>query len=234
MSEEEKDFPKSKKIRVVAYEDALKELTNEKTPYPTDELRCYRCDGDRSPRVVRKKTILSMAKMQFDMSGEYADLHSRILFTIYARLMDDDRVPELRGSHWTSLGFQNDKPWTDLRDTGMLSLLQLLYLCENHLSFVRKALKISKQPIPRGFPFACVSVNCTLLVFQHLRDDAELVDDDATVMNYVNTLHAASLKWIISEWERKKYTIMEFQKIMSKLRTVLRKHPKRLLRKFGL
>ena len=106
MSEEEKDFPKSKKIRVVAYEDALKELTNEKTPYPTDELRCYRCDGDRSPRVVKKKAILSMAKMQFDMSGEYADLHSRILFTIYARLMDDDRVPELRGSHWTSLGFQ--------------------------------------------------------------------------------------------------------------------------------
>ena len=223
-----------KRVRMIAYADALKELTDEKIPFPIDELRCYRCDGDRSPRAVKKKTILGMAKMQFDMSGEFADLHSRILFTIYARLMDDDRVPELRGSHWTSLGFQNNKPWTDLRDTGMLSLLQLLYLCENHLSFVRKALKISKQPIPRGFPFACVSVNCTLLVFQHLRDDAELVDDDATVMNYVNTLHAASLNWIISEWERKKYTIMEFQKIMSKLRTVLRKHPKRLLRKFGL
>jgi hypothetical protein len=222
---------------MISYADALKELTSEKTPFPGDAeevLRCYRCDGDRSPRVVKKGTILGMSKIKFDLTGDDTDLHRRILFTIRARLMGDDRVPELRGSHWTSIGFQNDKPWTDLRDTGMLSLLQLLYLCENHIKFVHKALSISQQPVPRGFPFACVSVNCTLLVFQHLRDDSDIADDDDTAVNYINTLHSACLNWIVSEWERKKYTIMEFQKIMSKLRTVLRKHPKRLLRKFGM
>lgn len=36
------------------------------------------------------------------------------------------------GSHWQKIGFQSNDPRTDIRGTGMLGVLQILWLIENY------------------------------------------------------------------------------------------------------
>ena len=57
------------------------------------------------------------------------DAHERILFSIYMQLTGDDRCGRT-GQHWIDIGFQNEDPQTDIRGSGILGLIQLLYFTE--------------------------------------------------------------------------------------------------------
>ncbi len=52
-----------------------------------------------------------------------------LCFVLGFAFAESNRDPPLTGGHWEDIGFQGNDPATDLRDTGMLSLLQacLLY-----------------------------------------------------------------------------------------------------------
>jgi hypothetical protein len=70
-----------------------------------------------------------------------------MLQTIYAQLTGEKDRPAPRiGRHWERLGFQGGDPATDLRDLGMFSVLQMLYLVTKHLAQVKQVPNPSPKP----------------------------------------------------------------------------------------
>ena len=50
-----------------------------------------------------------------------------MLFSIYRAITGEITCPARFGPHWEVIGFQGDDPASDLRGTGILSLLQMLH-----------------------------------------------------------------------------------------------------------
>ena len=57
-------------------------------------------------------------------------MHHRILNTIYKRLTGQTKAVAQIGSHWQQIGFQRSDPRTDIRGSGMLGVLQFLFILE--------------------------------------------------------------------------------------------------------
>ncbi len=78
----------------------------------------------------------------------------------------------LVGGGWLSIHslqrHPGSSPHTDLRSTGMLSLLQMLYFLDNHFE-VADDIFSQSQDTQFGFPFMVVGVRMTLLCMQAIR-----------------------------------------------------------------
>ena len=91
------------------------------------------------------------------------------------------------GRHWARIGFQGNDPATDLRDLGMLSVLQLLYLVQKQRRQIGRLFELSNSqsqvcdgvgyaspyidPLPKqSFPLAITGVSLSRIVLQGLRN----------------------------------------------------------------
>ncbi|XP_027488134.1 ELMO domain-containing protein 3-like [Corapipo altera] len=74
-------------------------------------------------------------------------VHMRILQTIYRQLTRSRRGCPRYGTHWEELGFQGVDPGTDLRGTGMLGLMQILFfvLDSRTLLLAREIFQLSQH-----------------------------------------------------------------------------------------
>jgi hypothetical protein len=118
-----------------------------------------------APLLPERDLVFCIAKCPFD---DAVPDHLRILQTIYVRLTGDKLEPPRLGGHWELIGFQQNNPATDLRDMGMLSLVQLLFFVSKYTNAARIIHKLSRHEI-RHFPFALVSINMTKIALQALR-----------------------------------------------------------------
>ena len=88
-------------------------------------------------------------------------VHRRILLSIYRYLVRSPKGaadPQTRGRHWEGLGFQGDDPATDLRATGVVGLLHILYAIQQAPIFY-SAMFESSQSATHEFPFVLVCFN---------------------------------------------------------------------------
>uniref|UniRef100_A0A8C3RRC5 ELMO domain containing 3 n=1 Tax=Chelydra serpentina TaxID=8475 RepID=A0A8C3RRC5_CHESE len=74
-------------------------------------------------------------------------VHMRILQTIYKKLTGSRFDCPRYGAHWEELGFQGMDPGTDLRGTGLLGLMQILYFVMDSrtLPLARDVFKLSQH-----------------------------------------------------------------------------------------
>ena len=73
---------------------------------------------------LQKNLIQCISKVKYDENDE---IHFKILQSIYMFFTREKGCAK-KGTHWEKIGFQSDTPETDLRATGMMSPLQILYL----------------------------------------------------------------------------------------------------------
>lgn len=78
--------------------------------------------------------------------------HKRIMYQIYFGLTQK-QSPGLVGKQWQDIGFQGNDPRTDVRGSGMLGVLLLLYLIEKFPVSIQEVWIIS-QRIENQFPLA--------------------------------------------------------------------------------
>ncbi|XP_043392466.1 ELMO domain-containing protein 3 isoform X6 [Chelonia mydas] len=99
-------------------------------------------------------------------------VHMRILQTIYKKLTGSRFDCPRYGAHWEELGFQGMDPGTDLRGTGLLGLMQILYFVMDSrtLPLARDVFKLSQHE-SQNFPFCVMSINITRIVIQALREE---------------------------------------------------------------
>lgn len=144
--------------------------------------------------------IFAIALFGFDNSQV---LHNRILQTIYRKLTGTNFDCGRFGSHWQLVGFQGTDPVTDLRGTGFLGLVHLLYLLMDSktYSLAAEIYKLSQDEV-QNFPFCALSINITRIALQSLREGclSKECNGRGEVINVVNEFYVSVFLHLYLSW----------------------------------
>nr|RLV76510.1 hypothetical protein DV515_00016900 [Chloebia gouldiae] len=172
-------------------------------------LRCLRGPPRLRPQLrAEQQLALAMAQCALDDS-EW--VHMRILQTIYRQLTCSRLGCPRYGAHWEELGFQGADPGTDLRGTGMLGLMQILFF---------------------NFPFCIMSVNITRIVIQALQEErlSRECNRRQQVIGVLNDLYAAAFLRLSRLWEQQHGTVADAAFFLKELELSTKKKPRQLLK----
>ncbi|NXG39919.1 ELMD3 protein, partial [Dromaius novaehollandiae] len=172
-------------------------------------------------------------------------VHMRILQTVYKKLTCSTLSCPRYGAHWEELGFQGADPGTDLRGTGMLGLMQMLYFVMDSqtLPLAHKIFKLSQHetqarsaaltPVPlQNFPFCIMSVNITRLVIQALREErlSRECNRRQQVIVVLNDVYVAAFLHLYAVWKAQRKTVADSGFLLKELESLTKKKPKQLLK----
>jgi hypothetical protein len=113
--------------------------------------------------------VLALQFVQLEATN---DIHRRMMVTLFRRLERPARnapEPAPFGQHWERLGFQGNDPSTDLRSTGILGVLQLLYLVDFYPTFCGALYHAATNPLTE-FPFVLVGFNFSSVSMEALKE----------------------------------------------------------------
>ncbi|XP_044859832.1 ELMO domain-containing protein 3 isoform X1 [Mauremys mutica] len=160
-------------------------------------------------------------------------VHMRILQTIYKKLTGSRFDCPRYGTHWEELGFQGMDPGTDLRGTGLLGLMQILYFVMDSrtLPLARDVFKLSQHE-SQNFPFCVMSINITRIVIQALREEhlSRECNRRQQVIAVLNDLYVATSLRLYVIWKTQQKTISDSGFVLKELEAFAKKKPKQLLR----
>ncbi|XP_059726477.1 ELMO domain-containing protein 3 isoform X1 [Haemorhous mexicanus] len=177
-----------------------------------------------------QELALAMAQCALDDS-EW--VHMRILQTIYRQLTRSRLGCPRYGAHWEELGFQGADPGTDLRGTGMLGLMQILFfvLDSRTLPLAREIFQLSQHET-QNFPFCIMSVNITRIVIQALQEErlSRECNRRQQVIGVLNDLYAAAFLRLSRLWEQQHGTVANAGFFLKELELSTKKKPRQLLK----
>ncbi|KAM4644983.1 ELMO domain-containing protein 3 isoform 7-T7 [Amazona ochrocephala] len=177
-----------------------------------------------------QELALAMAQCALD---DNESVHMRILQTIYKKLTRSRLGCPRYGAHWEELGFQGTDPGTDLRGTGMLALMQLLFFVMDP-QMLPLALDIFRlsQHETQEFPFGIMSVNITRIVLQALREErlSRECNRRQQVIAVLNDLYAAAFLRLYRTWKGQHKTIADSCFLLKELELSTKRKPKQLLK----
>ncbi|XP_074973541.1 ELMO domain-containing protein 3 isoform X1 [Phalacrocorax aristotelis] len=177
-----------------------------------------------------RELALAMAQCGLD---DNESVHMRILQTIYKKLTCSRLGCPRYGAHWEELGFQGADPGTDLRGTGMLGLMQMLYFVMDSqtLPLAQEIFKLSQHET-QYFPFCIMSVNITRIVIQALREErlSRECNHRQQVIAVLNDLYAAAFLQLYRVWKWQHKTIADSGFLLKELESSTKKKPKQLLK----
>ncbi|XP_009474636.1 PREDICTED: LOW QUALITY PROTEIN: ELMO domain-containing protein 3 [Nipponia nippon] len=160
-------------------------------------------------------------------------VHMRILQTIYKKLTHSRLGCPRYGVHWEELGFQGADPGTDLRGTGMLGLMQMLYFVMDSqtLPLAQEIFQLSQHET-QNFPFCIMSVNITRIVLQALREErlSRECNRRQQVIAVLNDLYAAAFLQLYRIWKWQHKTVADSGFLLKELELSTKKKPKQLLK----
>ncbi|NXU29952.1 ELMD3 protein, partial [Thalassarche chlororhynchos] len=170
-------------------------------------------------------------------------VHMRILQTIYKKLTRSRLGCPRYGAHWEELGFQGADPGTDLRGTGMLGLMQILYFVMDSqtLPLAQEIFTLSQHEtqapaitllLLQNFPFCIMSVNITRIVIQALREErlSRECNRRQQVIAVLNDLYAAAFLQLYRIWKWQHKTVADSGFLLKELELATKKKPKQLLK----
>ncbi|CAD5123868.1 DgyrCDS12175 [Dimorphilus gyrociliatus] len=216
-----------RKLNWLPYSEKVKTTVNKKGFFAT--VKSLFCGPPSLNKTLEEDRlfIFCMAAYQFDNNCE---THIRVLQTIF-KLLTGSRFDCPRyGNHWENIGFQGTDPSTDLRGTGFLGLLQILYLMTSHVDLGHKIYKLSLHET-QNFPFCVMSINITRMCLQCLREG--LINKESNIRMLVfpifNKLYAGTFNEFYTMWKRGGKTIKDSGFVLKDLETNVRKQKDRIL-----
>ncbi|ETO33526.1 hypothetical protein RFI_03575 [Reticulomyxa filosa] len=175
---------------------------------------CKECE-----KLEEREQIFKMAKLGLNQENK---LHSRIMQKIWSQLIKSHglEVAYVKiGSQWEKIGFQGTDPATDVRGYGMLGVLQLLWLIEylqasstNELMSLNDIVAVCNDP-QYSFPFAITAFEITGLLINSLLRTTHIYDvsiQAKSIMSVLNRLFVSFVAIFLTEWKKKKRTIVDF------------------------
>ncbi|XP_041280619.1 ELMO domain-containing protein 3 isoform X2 [Onychostruthus taczanowskii] len=194
-------------------------------------LRCL-CGPPRLRPQLRGEQELALAMAQCALDDSER-VHMRILQTIYRQLTRSRLGCPRYGEHWEELGFQGADPGTDLRGTGMLGLMQILFfvLDSRTLPLAREIFQLSQHET-QNFPFCIMSVNITRIVIQALQEErlSRECNRRQQVIAVLNDLYAAAFLRLSRLWEQQHGTVANAAFFLKELELSTKKKPRQLLK----
>lgn len=193
---------------------------------------CGGCSITLKSKTLNKERdgLFKIAKLTLDHNNT---THCRMLQTLWIKLTDNRQCAKT-GSHWQQIGFQGNDPSTDIRGSGLLGVLQLLFGMEQHHEMMAKIylLSISEH---QHFPFAVVSFTISGIVLRLLRSCLIYSDINArkSVLDSMNAIYAALFYQFYLDWKGKSRTIVHFDDAQRKLEEQAFSNWKGLLSQLG-
>ena len=174
--------------------------------------------------------FLWLAKVKMDTSIE---AHERVLFSIYMNLTGESTCSRT-GQHWIDVGFQNEDPQTDIRGSGMLGLMQMLYFSEKYNELASRYVVHSQMP-DHLFPFIIKWFEFTTLTMKLIRSGKlNKIFNDNNNMNIIsNELYSASVWLFMSKYIQSHGNIRHVNEISVKVEEYVTKEPKKMLHQFS-
>lgn len=133
--------------------------------------------------VDERQLAFSLTKIPLNFKEEF---HIRAMTTIYQNLTNEMECP-LIGKHWMKIGFQSSDPNSDLRSTGMFSMLQFLAIIDRFNQYVLEIFEFSKNHMKYNC-FACILINMSYYTIQTLREGI-LISYCNKFRSVINTLN---------------------------------------------
>ncbi|XP_016159069.1 PREDICTED: ELMO domain-containing protein 3 isoform X2 [Ficedula albicollis] len=194
-------------------------------------LHCLCGPPQLQPQLREEQELaLAMAHCALDDSER---VHMRILQTIYQQLTRSRLGCPRYGAHWEELGFQGADPGTDLRGTGMLGLMQILFfvLDSRLLPLAREIFQLSQHET-QNFPFCIMSVNITRIVIQALQEErlSRECNRRQQVIGVLNDLYAAAFLRLSCLWRQQHGTVTNASFFLKDLELSTKKKPRQLLK----
>ncbi|XP_025068605.1 ELMO domain-containing protein 3 [Alligator sinensis] len=209
---------------------------------------CF-CGPPRLHQQLQAERDLAFAIAQCGLDNN-EKVHMRILQTIYKKLTGSRFGCPCYGAHWEELGFQGLDPGTDLRGTGMLSLMQVLYFVMDPQTFLlaQDIFKLSQHSM-QACPFLYLWVGIYLIVISlregysaGLRGEAEVglstpvfvpcreCNRRHQVIAVLNDLYVAIFLHLYYTWKTQHKTISDSGFVLKELEAFAKKKPRQLLK----
>jgi hypothetical protein len=161
--------------------------------------------------------------------------HVKVITTIYQHLTNDNGRMCTTGDHMQKIGFQGNDPATDLRTSGMFSLLQCLFLVSKapalSTSFYSTSISSTHE-----FPFVLCSINFTTMVLDMFRDKRlhKLANHHHSVINVMNQVYVGIFIRFIAMWTSKpERSIGEWNEVRVELKAFITSNVPKLFEEGG-
>ncbi|CAI2386630.1 unnamed protein product [Moneuplotes crassus] len=235
--DEEQEEPAS----LIRYLDAWMDfLTTDMSPYLDDIVRETGSSGGLM-KMFKSKTSLDkslyeerdifmcLAKIKMDTSIE---THDRVLSSIYMHLSGRNNCPRT-GHHWIEVGFQNEDPQTDIRGSGMLGLMQMLYFCEQYNELASRYCNHSQIP-QHKFPFIIKCFEFTTLVLNVLRSGKinKTCNQKGSIDGICNELYSACIWIFMTKYIKTQANIRHMNDLNKEVEDYIEKSPEKVLQQF--
>ncbi|KAF5908112.1 ELMO domain-containing protein 3-like, partial [Clarias magur] len=159
--------------------------------------------------VEERDLVFAIAQCSLDNTQP---VHMRVLQTIYRKLTCAKADCPRYGPHWENIGFQGTDPATDLRGTGFLGLMHILYLVMDPetLPLARDIYRLSQHPV-QNFPFCVMSINLTRIALCALREEVLTKECNRRqqVVGVLNEFYVAAFLHLYQEWSGQRRTISD-------------------------
>jgi len=182
-------------------------------------------------KLLKDKDVFLFVKMtEFDFNDV---VHFRMLRTIYIKVTRNKICPSI-GHHWAQIGFQGGDPKSDLnRSGGVLNVLHMFYYYCHYFELF-KATYLLAQDHEQNFPMAALSINITRMVVDYFQRGvfSTLCNKNGDVVQMTCKIYAAGLHYFYKRWRTQKRTIMDTEKTIKEVQTLMLK-PKDLLKELA-
>ena len=160
------------------------------------------------------------------------EIHERLLFSIYIQLTGDERCSRA-GQHWIDIGFQNEDPQTDIRGSGILGLIQLLYFTEVYNELAWRYLHHSQIPDSK-FPFSVKWFEFTTLTLKILRSGKlfKTWNDKGNVDIVWNDLYSAAIWLFMWRYIQTQSNIRHMNDLNNQVFEYVEKNPELVVKQF--
>ncbi|CAH1783711.1 unnamed protein product [Owenia fusiformis] len=159
--------------------------------------------------------------------------HLRILQTMYRKLTGSKFDCARFGDHWETIGFQGTDPSTDLRGTGLLGLMTILYcLSDSKMQPIMKDIYKLSLHETQNFPFSVMGINVTRIVLQSLREGIlnKECNRRQQVLEVVNDLYAGTYLYLYQIWKSQHKTIADSGFVIKDVEAFVKKNPLRIMK----
>ena len=110
------------------------------------------------------KRVLDFLNLELNTPFDHCDLrHMHRLQDLWDSVFDNEPF-ERETVKWKDLGFQKPDPIVDLKNSGTLPLLGMLYFCQQYAAQARSIISAQKSNTKSNYPFAIVCINISLLL----------------------------------------------------------------------
>lgn len=144
-----------------AYQELLRNVSRDYEQQAQAEIpkKRFICCFSRGVEEIKIAENVSLRTKYLALTKHSLDpriiLHQRIFMTLWQHINNTTSVVPITGPHWQSIGFQNEFPGTDLRATGIMGVLCMLYLVSQTTTYKDQLLN-SENSIRSIFALICI------------------------------------------------------------------------------